>query len=211
MIKVDQNAYKYLSGWLTDLPDFLHSIEIKNICFDSRQISEGDCYVALPSVANNEAVYIEAAIEKGAVLVVCGQSITHEFSCKKLAIKNVMDLSGRLIHQYLGAVTQDMKVIGVTGTNGKSSITYYLAQVLHALKMPCAVMGTVGYGDWNNLQVSGMTTLPLEKLHHVLQSLSGNNKAVAIEVSSHGLEQQRLAGVEFESAIFSNLHSSTGC
>lgn len=205
MIEVNQNAFNFLSGRLNHLPDFLHSIEIKNICFDSREVSAGDCYVALPSVAKNEGVYIEKAIQAGAQLVICANSVTLNELKNILTVPNVMAFSGALIHEQLGSVTTDMDVVGVTGTNGKSSICYYLAQVLQGLDIQCAVMGTLGYGKWDALEVSGMTTLPLEKLHKVLNILSEDNTAVAMEVSSHGLEQQRLAGVEFESAIFSNL------
>lgn len=205
MISVNQNAFEFLSGWLNSLPDFLHSIQIKNICFDSREVSKGDCYVALPSVANNELDYIQKACDAGAELVICNHSISEKVIEATLTIENVMALSGDILHQQLGSVTNAMNVIGVTGTNGKSSICYYMAQVLEALSVPTAVMGTLGYGKWNDLHVSGMTTLPLEKLHTVLKDLSEDNDAVAMEVSSHGLEQQRLAGVQFETAIFSNL------
>ena len=205
MIAVNQNAFEFLSGWLNSLPDFLHSIQIKNLCFDSREVSMGDCYVALPSVANNELDYIQKACDAGAELIICNDSISDKVIEATLPLKNVMRLSGDILHQHFGTVTNTMDVVGVTGTNGKSSICYYLAQVLEALAVPSAVMGTLGYGKWNDLQVSGMTTLPLEKLHTVLKGLSTDNDAVAMEVSSHGLEQQRLAGVQFETAIFSNL------
>jgi UDP-N-acetylmuramoyl-L-alanyl-D-glutamate--2,6-diaminopimelate ligase len=205
VISIQQNAHTFLSGRLNSLPDFLHSIEIKNICFDSREVTEGDCYIALPSVVSNEALYIEKAVLAGAKLVICSSSIGQTLINTTIKLNDVMAFSGNLLHERLGSVTQSMKVVGVTGTNGKSSICYYLAQVLEALGATSAVMGTLGYGKWNNLQVSGMTTLPLEKLHTVLKTLSSDNELVAMEVSSHGLEQNRLAGVEFETAIFSNL------
>jgi UDP-N-acetylmuramoyl-L-alanyl-D-glutamate--2,6-diaminopimelate ligase len=205
VISINQNAHTFLSGRLNSLPDFLHSIEIKNICFDSREVTEGDCYIALPSVISNEALYIEKALLAGAKLVICSDSIGQTLINTTIKLSDVMAFSGNLLHERLGNVTQSMKVVGVTGTNGKSSICYYLAQVLESLGAASAVMGTLGYGKWSNLQVSGMTTLPLEKLHTVLQTLSNDNELVAMEVSSHGLEQNRLAGVEFETAIFSNL------
>jgi UDP-N-acetylmuramoyl-L-alanyl-D-glutamate--2,6-diaminopimelate ligase len=205
MISVNQNAFTFLSGQLNSLPDFLHSIEIKNICFDSREVQQGDCYVALPSVANNELEYIKKACDSGAVLVICNDSIEESVIESTIRVENVMAFSGHLIHRKLGDVTEIMSVIGVTGTNGKSSICYYLAQLLEGLNESSAVMGTLGYGKWNDLTVSGMTTLPLEKLHTVLKDLSVDTASVAMEVSSHGLEQQRLAGVHFSTAIFSNL------
>lgn len=205
MIDVNQNAHEYLSGRLNSLPDFLHSIHIKNVCFDSRDVTEGDCYIALPSVAKNESTYVKKAIELGATLVIYQQGLTLTASVPCVSVPDVMLFSGRLLHEAFGGVTEHLAVVGVTGTNGKSSICYYLAQVAEMLSESCAVMGTLGYGKWNDLTVSGMTTLPLEKLHTVLNALSENNTRVAMEVSSHGLEQKRLAGVNFETAIFSNL------
>jgi UDP-N-acetylmuramoyl-L-alanyl-D-glutamate--2,6-diaminopimelate ligase len=205
VIVINKNAHSFLSGQLNSLPDFLHSIEIKNICFDSREVQQGDCYIALPSVAENEALYIEQAVMSGAKLVICSNQVEQNLTESTIKVADVMAFSGGLLHKEFGSVTQRLQLVGVTGTNGKSSICYYLAQVLEALNTPSAVMGTLGYGKWNNLHVSGMTTLPLEKLHTVLKQLSIDNQLVAMEVSSHGLEQNRLAGVEFETAIFSNL------
>jgi UDP-N-acetylmuramoyl-L-alanyl-D-glutamate--2,6-diaminopimelate ligase len=202
---INQNAHIFLSGQLNSLPDFLHSIEIKNICFDSREVQQGDCFIALPSVTSSETLHIEQAVLSGAKLVVCSDLVKQNLTASTIKVSDVMEFSGRLLHQEFGSVTQKMKVVGVTGTNGKSSICYYLAQVLEALNTPSAVMGTLGYGSWNNLQVSGMTTLPLEKTHKVLKELSVHNQLIAMEVSSHGLAQNRLAGIEFETAIFSNL------
>jgi UDP-N-acetylmuramoyl-L-alanyl-D-glutamate--2,6-diaminopimelate ligase len=205
MIHINSNAFTFLSGQLNSLPDFLHSIDIKNLCFDSREVQQGDCYVALPSVAKNELEYIEQACASGAVLVICSSLLTEIVIDATLKVEDVMAFSGDLLHTKFGQVTNDMNVIGVTGTNGKSSICYYLAQLLEGLNVQSSVMGTLGYGKWNDLTVSGMTTLPLEKLHTVLRDLSLANDAVAMEVSSHGLEQQRLEGVKFKTAIFSNL------
>jgi UDP-N-acetylmuramoyl-L-alanyl-D-glutamate--2,6-diaminopimelate ligase len=205
MIAVNQNAHVFLSGRLNSLPDFLHSIEIENICFDSREVQKGDCYISLPSVTSNETLYIEQAVLSGAKLVICSDSIEQKITDSTLKVHDVMEFSGSLLHKEFGSVTQTMAVVGITGTNGKSSICYYLAQVLEALNTPSAVMGTLGYGKWNNLKFSGMTTLPLEKLHTVLKELSADNQLTAMEVSSHGLEQNRLAGIKFETAIFSNL------
>ena len=205
MIKINQNAYSFLSGQLNSLPDFLHSIEIKNICFDSREVNQGDCYIALPSVVKNENEYIAKACEAGAALIICENAILLDEAIVCVKVDDIMAFSGSLLHKQLGAVTDSLSVVGVTGTNGKSSICYYLAQVAEALATPCAVMGTLGYGKWHSLKTTGMTTLPLEKLHTVLKELSVSNKLVAMEVSSHGLEQKRLSGVEFDTAIFSNL------
>ena len=199
---------KTLQPWVELLPQGLFDLEIKNISFDSREVKTGDLFVALPSVAGNELQYVQVAIDNGASVVlaeksICEQVLSDGASC--VAVHNIMDVAGSILAFVLNGQALDLSVVGITGTNGKSSISFYLAQLLNALHKPCAVMGTVGYGKWDDLKPSGMTTLPLEKLHCVLNELSVDFSAVAMEVSSHGLEQNRLAGVKFEGAVFSNL------
>ncbi|MFY0641053.1 MAG: UDP-N-acetylmuramoyl-L-alanyl-D-glutamate--2,6-diaminopimelate ligase [Bermanella sp.] len=197
-----------LKPWVSLLPQGLFDLEIQNICFDSRDVSQGDAFFALPSVAANELQYVEQAIKKGAAVIIasegtCGECAHLTTPC--VGVKDIMSVAGDVLAHCLYQSQLNMNVIGITGTNGKSSISFYLAQLLTALNKSCAVMGTVGYGQWDDLKPSGMTTLPLEKLHHVLHELSKDYQTVAMEVSSHGLEQNRLAGVRFDGAVFSNL------
>lgn len=199
---------KILKPWVESLPQGLFDLEINNLCFDSREVNAGDAFFALPSVAGNEVQNITQAIERGARVIFAeshiGQSIALvDVPCVPLT--DVMSVAGNVIAQVLYQGRADLQIVGITGTNGKSSISFYLAQLLTALRSECAVMGTVGYGQWDQLKPTGMTTLPLEKLHHVLKALSEDYQAVAMEVSSHGLHQNRLSGVNFDGAVFSNL------
>lgn len=203
MIAVNRNAHEFLSGRNIVLPDFLHSVEIKNLCFDSREVTQGDAFVVMPSVAGNEQVYVDAALKQGAVIVITEVSVAG--TNQVVDVSDVLALSADLLNEAYSYPSKSLNVIGVTGTNGKSSISFYLAQVLGELSKPCGVMGTLGYGHWNSLTETGMTTLPLEKLHSTLGEMVSQYEAVAMEVSSHGLDQRRLAGVHFEAAIFSNL------
>ena len=205
MIAINQNATPFFNNWLADLPEFLNRIEIKNLCFDSRHVTSGDVFVAMPSVAGNEAQYITKALENGASIILAEKKYIDEMEGRSLIIPQLSDWIGRVLHEVLGRACEKMNAIGITGTNGKSSISFYLAQLLNELNKPCAVMGTLGYGDWQALTETGMTTLPVDKLHQVLAELSEQHQAIAMEVSSHGLEQGRLAGVQFQAAIYSNL------
>ena len=205
MIEINQNAYKFLTPWLSELPEILNSIHINKLCFDSRQVQIGDTFVAMPSVAGNEEQYIKVAIENGATLILAQQVLTTPANVTVYVVKELVAFIGKALHDWLGRACDNMATVGITGTNGKSSISFYLAQLLNQLNKPCAVMGTLGYGDWQALTETGMTTLPVDKLHQVLAKLSAEHQAIAMEVSSHGLEQGRLAGVEFKGAIYSNL------
>ncbi len=205
MIHINANARDFLSPWLTKLPTDLKNIDIKNLCFDSRQVTQGDAFVVMPSVAGKQAEYVKTAQKNGAAMLIASEDYSSLFGGPCLHIPNLLDVMGDLVHSTLGSACEKMSVIGITGTNGKSSISFYLAQLLNELKNPCAVMGTLGYGDTQSLTETGMTTLPLEQLHLALQELSGRYQSIAMEVSSHGLEQGRLAGVKFKGAIYSNL------
>ncbi len=145
----------------------------------------------MPSVAGGQAEYIKAAQKAGAVLFISGQELDSVDSESCLKIPDMLQVMGNIVHQTLGSACDKMAVIGITGTNGKSSISFYLAQLLNELR--------------SSLIVTGMTTPPLEQLHLALSELSEQYQAIAMEVSSHGLEQERLAGVNFNGAIFSNL------
>lgn len=180
---------------------------IKRICFDSREVKDGDVFVVLPSVAGNEQQYVNKALDQGCALLVT-QKAFDNVTVPVATVADVMSWAGQFLKEHHQNKTDSLNVIGITGTNGKSSISFYLAQLLNELNKKenaCAVMGTLGYGPWNQLKTTGMTTLPLEKLHASLSELSETFDHVAIEVSSHGLEQKRLSGVEFSLAVFSNL------
>ncbi len=208
MIVINANAHDFLSPWLiesTHISTDLKNVEIKNLCFDSREVTQGDAFVVMPSVAGKQAEYVKAAQKNGASLLIASEDYASLFSGPCVQVPNLLDVMGSLVHNTLGSACENMSVIGITGTNGKSSISFYLAQLLNELKKPCAVMGTLGYGDTQSLTETGMTTLPLEQLHLALQELSSQYQAIAMEVSSHGLEQGRLAGVKFKGAVYCNL------
>ena len=205
MIEVNQGAFEFLDSRLNKISEKLKDIRIKNLCFDSREVQVEDAFVAMPSVAGNEEQYIKVAIENGASIILSQKKFAIPANVQLVVIDDLITFIGNTLHELLGRACDKMAAIGITGTNGKSSISFYLAQILNHLKKPCAVMGTLGYGNWQALTETGMTTLPVDKLHQVLSKLSTEQAAIAMEVSSHGLQQGRLAGVEFKGAIFSNL------
>jgi len=203
MIVLTQTFEELISGWSEHLPDFLPSLELKNCCFDSREVTVGSVLFVLPSVAGKEQSYIDMAISNGVSLIVSQDEKLNSQAVPHWVVDDVLALAGFCLAKLRPA--NNLNVFGVTGTNGKSSVTFYVAQLLEMLGEPAAVMGTVGYGHWQRLKPTGMTTLPLEMLHESLHELSKTFKHVAMEVSSHGLDQNRLAGVSFKGAMFTNL------
>ncbi|GAA6133839.1 UDP-N-acetylmuramoyl-L-alanyl-D-glutamate--2,6-diaminopimelate ligase [Oceaniserpentilla sp. 4NH20-0058] len=207
MIQFNQ-PLSQLIPWIDSIPQGLLDFTINNICFDSREVAAGDAFFLLPSVAGNEQTYIGKALSQGASVILLDETRVDLVDQDRdicVTLRNPVEQAGQLIAGLLYGNTLALRAIGITGTNGKSSISFYLAQLLNELQSPCAVMGTLGYGDWQQLKPTGMTTLPSEKLHNALLDMSCEFDVVAMEVSSHGLEQNRLAGVKFEGAVFSNL------
>lgn len=197
------------------LIDHLHTLANPSakVCADSRQIQSGDIFFAYP-VGHGNALrdgrqFIGAALEGGAAAVVFdpadmdNQFIDHPYC---FAVENLAAKAGALCAQWYGFPSKALKIIGVTGTNGKTSITQWLAQALDSSSHRTAVLGTLGTGFPGALVQTGYTTPDAPKLQTQLAELRGAGaKQVAMEVSSHALDQDRIAGIELNCAVFTNL------
>ena len=197
------------------LIDHLHTLANSSakVCADSRQIQSGDIFFAYP-VGHGNALrdgrqFISSALESGAAAVVFdpagmnNQFIDHP-QC--FAVENLATKAGGLCAQWYGYPSESLKIIGVTGTNGKTSITQWLAQALDASNHRTAVLGTLGTGFPGALAQTGYTTPDAPKLQTQLaELLSAGAKQVAMEVSSHALHQDRIAGTQLNCAVFTNL------
>lgn len=180
-------------------------ITASELTFDSREAAAGVIFVALPSVSGGEQEYIRRALAAGVAHIFHDKNLLMAPDSRCTAI-DMMAVAGAFLADYYAVSRRSMSLLGVTGTNGKSSTTFYIAQLLSALGKPCAVMGTLGYGLPSALREPGMTTLPLPRLHKAIADLHDEGfRAIAMEVSSHGLDQQRLAGVPVRQAVLTNL------
>ena len=197
------------------LIDHLHTLANSSakVCTDSRQIQFGDIFFAYP-VGHGNALsdgrqFIGTALDRGAAAVVfdpvgmSSQFIDHP-QC--FAVESLAEKAGELCAQWYDHPSKELKIIGVTGTNGKTSITQWLAQALDASNHRTAVLGTLGTGFPGALVQTGYTTPDAPKLQTQLAELHrAGAKQVAMEVSSHALHQERTAGTEFNCAVFTNL------
>jgi len=197
------------------LIDHLHTLANSSakVCADSRQIQSGDIFFAYP-VGHRNALrdgrqFISAALESGAAAVVfdpAGMSAQFIDHPQCFAVENLSEKAGELCAQWYDHPSKELKIIGVTGTNGKTSITQWLAQALDASNQRAAVLGTLGTGFPGALVQTGYTTPDAPKLQTQLVQLhKAGAKQVAMEVSSHALHQERIAGTEFNCAVFTNL------
>lgn len=185
--------------------------EFKHICIDSREVEKGDLFIALPGVHEHGERYIAAALKQGAVAVLAAGDMS--FRCEKSAhFAAVPVFYAQEVTECFSAWLQrryavnDMPLIAVTGTNGKSSVTQYIAQLAKLCGQPCGVFGTLGNGLWPDLKPTKNTTSDSVTLVKKLDELKQENvNLAAIEVSSHGLVQQRVAGLRFKTAVMTNL------
>lgn len=182
---------------------------VSGIATDSRRVQPGDLFVAKDGVAHRGVDFLADAIARGAVAAVVGSEHgidLGEFSVPVIAIANLTARTGEWASQLLGHPSQHLKVIGITGTNGKTSCAHYLAQGLETIGLRTALIGTVGNGFLGTLMPATHTTPDVITLHALLADfLEQGAKAVVMEVSSHALDQARVAGVQFYAAALTNL------
>jgi UDP-N-acetylmuramoyl-L-alanyl-D-glutamate--2,6-diaminopimelate ligase len=184
-------------------------VKITRLVTDSRAVQAGDTFVAYPGEKLDGRQFIAQAIAQGANAVIW--ELQHfvwnnEWNLPNLAVKNLRDTAGWIANNVYGAPSQKLQMIGITGTNGKTSTAHWIAQALNAAKKPCALIGTLGNGFVNGLQPSANTTPDAIHVHTFLaEYLSHGAQAVAMEVSSHALSQGRVNGVTFDVALLTNL------
>jgi UDP-N-acetylmuramoyl-L-alanyl-D-glutamate--2,6-diaminopimelate ligase len=204
------------------VPDGMGQIEIYGIELDSRKIHAGDLFIAVPGVGRQEENdgrnFIEQAIAAGAAAVLCEQKVWQQEKFADslvpiLSIPNLKAKASALAGRFYGEPSQRVRVIGITGTNGKTTIAYLLAQLLNLLGSKTGLIGTLGYGlpavgstAAFALTPTGLTTPDPVECQRLLADLYGRGaKYVVMEVSSHGLDQHRVSGVAVRGAVFTNL------
>ena len=181
-----------------------------SIVADSRQVKQGDIFIAYQGEYADGRNYIQQAVDNGAEAVVYQADnifvLPENISVPCIGIENGRQFAGDIASFLLGEPSKKLDTIGVTGTNGKTSITQWLAQAFDLLGKKCAVIGTAGNGFMGDLKSTTHTTPDAVTVHNLFANfLKDNAQAVAMEVSSHGLDQYRVSGVAFDTAIFTNL------
>ncbi|WP_416140210.1 UDP-N-acetylmuramoyl-L-alanyl-D-glutamate--2,6-diaminopimelate ligase [Halomonas sp. HK25] len=177
------------------------------LCTDSRQAGPGAVFVAVPGVAADGRDFIAPALAAGAEAVLChvGDARACPEDPRVVALPDLRERLGELGRE-LFAVPDSLELVGVTGTNGKSSVTHYIAELSQALGIEAGLVGTLGHGRIGALHDGGLTTPGPLALQAALAELAGAGvRRVAMEVSSHALEQGRLDGCRLRTALFTNL------
>lgn len=182
-------------------------LTVTGLSCDSRRVAAGNIFFALPGSKLDGCAYIPQAIANGAKVVIAEQLPAElAVSVCYVRVANVRQAMARLAAAYYGQPTCGIPVIGVTGTNGKTSITYLLEAILQQAGFAPAVFGTVAYRfGAQSLESSHTTPESLELMAMIAEFRQQGADAIILEVSSHALEQHRVDGITFDVAIFTNL------
>lgn len=189
----------------------LRDIPVSGLALDSRQVSPGDLFLAVEGINVDGRTYIEAAVKAGAAAVLAEQGsgwagINRFQNTPVIALSNLRAEVSGIASRFYGHPSQQLPLLGVTGTNGKTSCTQLYMQLVNQLGKHCGVIGTLGVGVDGVFQESPNTTPDAITLQRTLCDwLVSGVDVGAMEVSSHGLEQGRVAAIQFEQAIFTNL------
>lgn len=184
-------------------------IEARGLSVDSRALGQGDVFLAYPGARSDGRAYVADAVARGASAVLWerqGYAWPAGLDVPNLAVDGLRELSGPLAHIAYGKPSEKLWMVGVTGTNGKTSVTQWVAAALESLGRRAAVIGTIGEGFPGALQAVANTTPEAVHLHATLARLFAAGAATcAMEVSSIGLDQARVAGVRFRVGVLTNL------
>jgi len=210
---------KTLAELLHSVPDVreIHGdtgIGINNLRFDSRLVQAGDCFVAVRGATSDGHQFIDKAIENGAAAIVCEEmpglfDVSNESGIRNpefVIVKDSAEALGLMAAAFYDYPSRELQVVGITGTNGKTTITTLLHQLYTALGYKAGLIGTVENRIGADITPSTHTTPDAVSLQQLLRRMADAGCAfVFMETSSHAIHQRRIAGVEFAGAVFTNL------
>lgn len=198
---------RLLSGFTDEagIPDQ----RVRGLQLDSRKIRSGDLFVALNGHHRHGLEYAEEAVARGCAAILYeprrpGAADDPGVNVVCIGVDGLTGQLGFIADRFYGHPSRDLCVLGITGTNGKTSCSHFLAEALGA-SAKSAVVGTLGWGQPGQLHTTTLTTPDAAEIHRILQCLRAEGYAmVAMEASSHGLAQGRVNGVRFTGALFTN-------
>jgi UDP-N-acetylmuramoyl-L-alanyl-D-glutamate--2,6-diaminopimelate ligase len=203
-----------LAGFAASGP--LPALEIADVSSNSREIAAGSLFIAMPGINSNGIDYAIDAVQAGAVAVLYDADdaysrgriplLRKQINTHWIGISGLIEAHGFIVSRFFGDPGRAMTMIGVTGTDGKSSVTHLLVQALTRLDKISASIGTLGYGNGNQLSPDSLTTPDAVTLQSRLHRFARQRcEYVVMEVSSHALEQYRVNGCDFDFAVLTNL------
>ncbi len=181
-------------------------VRITGLTDDSREVMPGNVFAAIPGNKADGTQFIRDALNRGASALLVGKPMPELKLVPQIVTDNPRRTLGHLASLLNGEPSRHMKIIGITGTNGKTTSAFAMREVLEACGIPCGLMGTVVNIVGREHRTSKLTTPGPLQLHKMLAEMRAHGQqACVMEVSSHALDQDRVAGINFAGAIFTNL------
>jgi UDP-N-acetylmuramoyl-L-alanyl-D-glutamate--2,6-diaminopimelate ligase len=184
-------------------------LEIKGITANSQEVERGFIFVAIKGSRQDGNLFIPEAITRGAAIVVVEKNTPQVKPLAKvvfLVVKDCRNFFAQATHKFYGSPSNKMKVVGITGTNGKTTISYLIEAMAQESGSDCGVIGTINYRFQGKTMIAQNTTPGPRELQSLLMKMHTQKvKYCALEVSSHALDQKRAAGINFSHAVFTNL------
>ena len=183
------------------------NIGINSLCTDSREAKPGGCFIAIKGIGSDGHQFIEQAVKSGAVAIVCQQMpINFAEGVTYIEVENTAAAAGFMGHRFYGEPSNHFKLVGVTGTNGKTTIATLLFKLFTKLGFTCGLISTVQNQVGENIFPSAFTTPDAITLNALLHQMKeAGCQYVFMECSSHAIEQHRITGLHFAGALFSNI------
>ena len=182
-------------------------IKVKDIQIDSRKVKKGCVFVAVKGVAADGHQFIEKAVESGAVAVICEtMPSSTENDVVYVQVENSAAAAGYMAHNFFGQPSEKMKIVGVTGTNGKTTIATLLYKLFTSLGYKCGLLSTVENHIGDKVVPATHTTPDAISLNALLKQMADEGCThVFMESSSHAIQQHRITGLQFAGGLFSNI------
>lgn len=184
----------------------MRDLPVTSVAYDSRRVSPGAVFVALRGLKADGASFAAQAAGRGASLVVAETPAPAGLAVPWLVVSDARVALALLADRFYGHPSRDLSVIGVTGTNGKTTTAYLLAAILDAAGLPAGIMGTVSYRVGREEREAARTTPEAPDVQQLLREMKERGcRSAVMEVSSHALALKRVDGMRFAAAIFTNL------
>jgi UDP-N-acetylmuramoyl-L-alanyl-D-glutamate--2,6-diaminopimelate ligase len=182
------------------------NVEVSGIQYDSRRVTAGNVFVALKGARTDGHRFVDQAVAQGAVAVVLEEEGFFSGRATTIRVSDSTEALGKLAAVFHGHPSRSLQVIGVTGTNGKTTFTFLLKSILEGHGVKTGLVGTIRYEVGERQIPADRTTPQSSDLHQLFaQMKNAGCGAVVMEVSSHSLVQKRVEGIEFDVAVFTNL------
>jgi UDP-N-acetylmuramoyl-L-alanyl-D-glutamate--2,6-diaminopimelate ligase len=180
--------------------------ELTTFAIDSREVKEGSVFIAVRGTQVDGHMFLEDAIGRGAKVVICEESYYTDEDICVIEVENTQKLAGPIAQAFAGNPGEKLKVVGITGTNGKTTTATLVYQVLSSCGREASLLGTVSKRILDDEFDSKLTTSdPIELANDMKIMADAGSEYLVMEVSSHALHQHRTAGFDFEVAAFTNL------